>query len=99
MIAMRHRHSVWDILRPLELFFCSFLWLEVIYRLFCVERFFDRGLLYILLFSLPAALICAILCSVWNEKANRITAGVLLGGISLWYMIQSVYFTIFSPVL
>ena len=96
---MRHRHSVWDILRPLELFFCSFLWLEVIYRLFCVERFFDRGLLYILLFSLPAALICAILCSVWNEKVNRITAGVLLGGISLWYMIQSVYFTIFRTVL
>lgn len=96
---MRHRHSVWDILRPLELFFCSFLWLEVIYRLFCVERFFDRGLLYILLFSLPAALLCSILCSVWNEKVNRITAGVLLGGISLWYMIQSVYFTIFRTVL
>ena len=96
---MRHRHSVWDILRPLELFLCSILWLELIYRLFCVERFFDRGLLYILLFSLPASMICAILCSLWSEKANRIVAGVLLGGISLWYMIQSVYFTIFRTVL
>lgn len=96
---MRHRHSVWDILRPLELFLCSFLWLELIYRLFCVERFFDRGLLYILLFTLPVSLICAILCSVWNETANRIVAGVLLGMSSLWYMIQSVYFTIFRTVL
>lgn len=96
---MIHRHSTWDILRPLELFLCSFLWLEFVYRLFCVERFFDRGLLYILLFSVPLALVCAILCSVWNEKGNRIAAGVLLGLASLWYMIQSVYFTIFRSVL
>ena len=78
---MRHRNSTWDILRPLELFLCSFLWLEVIYRLFCVERFFDRGLLYILLFSLPLSVVCAILSSIWNEKGNRIAAGVLLGQI------------------
>jgi len=96
---MFRRHSTWDILRPLELFFCSFLWLELIYRLFCVERFFDRGLLYILLFSIPIALICAILCSLWSEKVNCIVAGVLLGLFSLWYMIQSVYFTIFRTVL
>ena len=37
------RDSIWSILRPLELFLCSFLWLECIYRLFCVERFFDRS--------------------------------------------------------
>ena len=71
---MRHRNSTWDILRPLELFLCSFLWLEIIYRLFCVERFFDRGLLYILLFSIPLSVLCAILCSVWDEKGNRINA-------------------------
>ena len=96
---MRHRNSTWDILRPLELFLCSFLWLELIYRLFCVERFFDRGLLYILLFSLPLSVVCAIISSLWNEKGNRIAAGVLLGLVTLWYMIQSVYFTIFRTVL
>jgi len=96
---MIHRHSTWGILRPLELFLCSFLWLEVVYRLFCVERFFDRGLLYILLFSIPLSLLCAILCSVWNKKGNFIAAGVLLGLSSLWYMIQAVYFTIFRTVL
>jgi len=96
---MRHRNSTWDTLRPLELFLCSFLWLELIYRLFCVERFFDRGLLYILLFSIPLSLVCAILGSVWNEMGNRIATGVLLGLATLWYMIQSVYFTIFRTVL
>ena len=96
---MMRRYSTWDILRPLELFLCSFLWLELIYRLFCVERFFDRGLLYILLFSIPAALLCTILSSIWNKKGNFIAAGVLLGLTTLWYMIQAVYFTIFRTVL
>ncbi|MBO5340694.1 MAG: sulfatase-like hydrolase/transferase [Oscillospiraceae bacterium] len=96
---MTRRHSVWDILRPLELFLCAFLWLECIYRIFCVERFFDRGLLYILLFSIPLALVCTVLTSVWGEKGNRIAAGVLLGVVTLWYMIQAVYYTIFHTVL
>ena len=48
---MIRRNSAWDLLRPLELFLCSILWLEVVYRIFCVDRFFDRGLLYILLLS------------------------------------------------
>ena len=96
---MRHRYSTWSILRPLELFLCSFLWLELVYRLFCVERFFDRGLLYILLFSIPLALICTVLCSLWNKKGNLISTSVLLGLSSLWYMVQAVYFTIFRTVL
>ena len=85
--------------RPLELFLCSFLWLEGVYRFFCVETFMDRGLLYILLFSVPLAAGCTILSSVWSEKGNCIATGVILGIVSLWYMIQTVYFTIFRTVL
>jgi len=96
---MMRRYSTWDILRPLELYLCSFLWLESIYRAFCVERFFDRGLLYILLFSIPAALVCVLCSSIWNKKGNLIATGVLLGLSTLWYMIQAVYFTIFRTVL
>ena len=61
---MTQRASFWDLMRPLELFLCSFLWLEVIYRLFCVETFFDRGLLYILLFSIPLSLLFTLLSSL-----------------------------------
>lgn len=96
---MTHRHTVWDLLRPAELFLCSFLWMELIYRLFCVETFFDRGLLYILLFSLPLALVCTLLASLWDRKGNQIAAWVLLGLSTAWYMIQSVYYTIFRTVL
>ena len=96
---MTQRPTFWDLLRPLELFLCSFLWMELIYRLFCVDTFFDRGLLYILLFTIPICLLFTLLSSLWGERGNRITAGVLLSLSTLWYIIQSVYFTIFRTVL
>lgn len=96
---MRRRIDLWDVMRPVELFVCAILWMELVWRAFYVERFFDRGLLYILLFSIPVALVCTLLSSLWGRKGNTITAGVLLGGISLWYMIQAVYNTIFHTLL
>ncbi len=96
---MTQRPSFWDLMRPLELFLCSFLWLELIYRLFCVETFFDRGLLYILLFSIPLSLLFTLLSSLWGERGNPIAAGVLLSLCTAWYIIQAVYFTIFRTVL
>lgn len=96
---MSRRYSFWDILRPVELFVCSLLWLELIWRTVYVDRFFDRGLLYILLFTLPAALVCAVLCSLWDEKTNKIVACVLLGLLTAWFVIQAVYHTIFHTVL
>lgn len=96
---MKKRVDLWEIMRPAELFVCAILWLELIWRAFYVERFFDRGLLYILLFSIPAALVCTLISSVWGRKGNRIAAGVLLGVISFWYMVQAVYHTIFHAVL
>ncbi len=91
--------DIWELMRPVELFVCSILWLECIWRAFYVERFFDRGLLYVLLFSIPVALICTLLSGLWGPRTNTIVAGSLLGLISLWYMIQAVYNTIFHTVL
>ena len=96
---MNYRDRFWDLLRPLELFICSLLWLELVFRLLYVPDFFDRGLLYILLFSLPIAGLCTLVSSLWNERTNRIVAGSLLAILSLWYMIQAVYNTIFHTML
>lgn len=88
-----------ELWRPAGLFVGAILWLELIWRAFYVERFFDRGLLYIVLFSLPAALVCAFISSLWGKKGNRIAAGVLLGLLTLWYATQAVYNTIFHSML
>lgn len=52
---MYRRETPWDIVKPLLFFLGSILWLEGIYRAFYVRPFFDVGLVYILLFSLPLA--------------------------------------------
>lgn len=93
---MYRRETPWDIVKPLLFFLGSILWLEGIYRAFYVRPFFDVGLVYILLFSLPLAGMCALLTSLWGKgKAGFAVLGVL----TLWYMIQSVYHTIFATVL
>ena len=96
---MTQRRDWWALMRPVELFVCAILWMEFVYRIFYVERFFDRGLLYILLFSIPIAMVCTLLSGLWGHKGNCIAAGILLGVISFWYMVQAVYHTIFHAVL
>lgn len=96
---MIHRRSAGDFLRPPALFLAAILWMECVYRFFCVERFFDRGLLYIVLFSIPISLVLGFFSSLWNKEGNRIVPTVLLAVVMAWYMIQAVYFTIFHTVL
>ena len=96
---MYRRETPWDIVKPLLFFLGSILWLEGIYRAFYVRPFFDVGLVYILLFSLPLAGMCALLTSLWGKKGNRKAGFAVLGVLTLWYMIQSVYHTIFATVL
>jgi len=96
---MIRRYSAQDVLRPLVLYLSAILWLEGVYRVFCVQGFFDRGLLYILLFSIPIALVCSILSCLGSQKFNTILTAVLLSLLTFWYMVQAVYYTIFRTVL
>lgn len=76
---MYRRETPWDIVKPLLFFLGSILWLEGIYRAFYVRPFFDVGLVYILLFSLPLAGMCALLTSLWGKKGNRKAGFAVLG--------------------
>lgn len=96
---MYRRETPWDMIKPLLFFLGSILWMELIFRAFCVRPFFDRGLLYILLFSMPLAGVCALLCSLWEKKGNRRTGRILLIVFTVWYMVQAVYHNIFTTVL
>lgn len=96
---MSYRRSEWDVLRPVLFFLAAILWLEGVYRAFYVDGFFARGLIHILLFTLPMAAGCAVLSSLLSKRGNRVVALVLTSLITLWFMIQSVYQTIFHTVL
>ena len=63
--------------RPVCFFPAALLWMELVYRAFYVDGFWGRGLLFLTVFSLPAGLLCGLLCCIWSPKANRIAARVL----------------------
>jgi hypothetical protein len=79
---------------PIALFF-----LECVVRFFLFGSFFGRGLGYTLLFSVPAGMVLSILCALWGQRINRILSVALMSLVTLWYMAQTVYYTIFKTFL
>ncbi|MBQ8304347.1 MAG: hypothetical protein IJX79_05330, partial [Clostridia bacterium] len=53
-------------------FFVSILYMELILRGATCDAFFTTGLIFLPLFSVCAALIFKVVCSLFGEKVNRI---------------------------
>ena len=79
---------------PLALIF-----LECVVKMASFGVLFDRGLGYTLLFTIPAGLLCSLFCTVWGKRGNRTVSLLLMSLITLWYMVQTVYYTIFKTFL
>ncbi len=77
-------------------FLLSILWLEAILRLWTVSDFWNSNVFIILCLSLPIALVCVLLSSLWPGRINRIISVILLGLITVLIMVQVVYYYIFG---
>lgn len=77
----------------------SILYLELILGISCGENIWDRGLIYTALFSFGTGLIIAMLCSFKSKKLNRVLSVTLLSALSLWFVVQTVYFKIFKTYM
>lgn len=55
----------------------------------------DRAFLFIWLFSTALGLFCSFFCALWGPKGCRRWALFLTAVITLWFCVQTVYFTIF----
>lgn len=55
----------------------------------------DRAFLYIWLFSVSLGLFCSFFCSLWGPKGCRFWTALLTALLTLWFCVQTVYFTIF----
>ena len=80
-------------------FSAAILWLECAVKVWSFAELWDRGLIYTLLFSVAAGLLCACLASLWGVRGNRRAAVAIVALLTLWYMVQAVYFTIFRTFL
>ncbi|MEG2658506.1 MAG: sulfatase-like hydrolase/transferase [Clostridiales bacterium] len=74
----------------------SIIYLECVLRFYTLNIFWGRGLVYIILFSVPIGFLVVLLSSLGNKKVNVIISGFCLFLITLLFMTQIVYFTIFD---
>ncbi len=95
-----HRHAVparpvpvWAFLLYLPL---AFVWMELIFRIFTVDRFFGVGLFLSFLFTLPLALVGYLLCTFGKNKVNRGIAIGVLSAVALIISSQIVYYGVFD---
>ena len=77
----------------------SICYLELILRLWGEGRFFGIGLLYIFLFSLGAGLVINAVISLFPQRVSRILNLVFIGGITLIFLVQLVFHTIFRTYM
>lgn len=88
-----------SLLPRLVLFPAAILWLEGVFKWWTLGSPFGRGPVYTALFSIAAGLLLALLSALGSPKVNK---GVSIGALSvvtLWFMINAVYHTIFKTFL
>ncbi len=74
----------------------SIIYMEMVFKISVLKTLFDSGLFYMFLFSVPAGLLIYILSGFFTDKINRIVSISLIAAISLIYIVQVVYYQIFT---
>ena len=82
-----------------KFYYFALLWLEIVFRICAKEQFFTSGLFFIPIFILPAAILLNLLSSFFSEKINRIIGLISFGFVTLLFLVQTVYHTIFTTYL
>jgi len=80
-------------------FYLSILYMELVLKITFHGFSFDANIFFVLLFSIPMALLLFFICSFFKKKTNQIVAIAALSVLSSLFMIQMVYRTIFSIYL
>jgi len=84
---------------PLLFFPFALIFMEIVVKTASFGVLFDRGLGYTLLFTIPAGLLCCLLCTIWGGLGNRVISIVIISLLTLWYMAQTIYYSIFKAFL
>ena len=77
----------------------SFIYLEILFRIWIFHTLLSIGTLFSVLFALPAGVFVFGLTSFFNYKVNRILSWVLILLYTLPYAVQVVYFSVFRTFL
>ncbi|EPR13279.1 LTA synthase family protein [Ruminiclostridium papyrosolvens] len=77
----------------------SIIYLELVFKFVVFKELFNIGFIYMVLFSIPAGILLYLVCSLFNSRVNRIISVVLTLFLTFIYIVQIVYYQIFSTFL
>lgn len=77
----------------------SIIYLESVFKIAVFKELFNIGLVYMVLFSIPAGILLYLVCSLFNSRVNRIISIVLTLFLTFVYIVQIVYYQIFNTFL
>jgi len=90
------RQKILSALPRLLFFPLSILWMECVLKFWTLGSPFGRGGLYTALFSAAIGLLLAFFSTLGGVKVNKIVSAVLMTLVTVWFMANCVYFTIFK---
>lgn len=77
----------------------SIIVMELIFKIFTADSFFDLGLVFMPLFSVAIGTILSVICTCFSEKTNRRLAKLLLFALAFVFSVQIVYHWCFDKYL
>ncbi len=83
-------------INPIIFYIISLLYLEFVARYVMTEQFFNVGLLYVVLFTIPFALLITCFTKTYNEKINKIISFIIFGIITIYFEVQLIFNNLFS---
>ncbi|MEG2000370.1 MAG: LTA synthase family protein [Evtepia sp.] len=102
MISERVKTTPRALLRtyaPLFIYPLCLFWLEMVVKIWDFGLVWNRGILFTSIFTLAVGIFLSAVCSMSSCRVNRILSLLLMGGLTIWYMVQAVYFTVLKTVM
>ena len=92
------RHRLGREYLPLLAFPLGLLWMELVVKVWNFKGLWNCGLLYTTLFTLAFGVLLSALCSISGRRLNRGLSLLCMGGLTVFFLVQSVYYTVMRTV-
>lgn len=73
------------------IYFITFLFLEIIFRIFCTETMLRLTSIYTVIYSVIISLLLSLLTTLFKSKTSSIITKVIIFLITIWYMTNVIY--------
>lgn len=82
--------------KPIIFYFITILYLEIFIKGIVCGKIFDKGLIYLLIYTLPIVLFINIITKLGSNKINKIISFIITIILTIYFETQYIFYTLFS---